>query len=533
MATVTVAECEPPNNGAHAVNNCGQPDSGQRRPTAATQTDGQPPIVCNGILCYLYNKMDCMVHDTLVKLCADHFNANDTDTAKQLVYECDEVQKLGLRQGRRRQGPNRGKNNIEDILCALHKCTKGLPIFAVSDLSTLPQLDINDIDFGYILSEFRAMRAEMTELRRDVNDVKSKGADKVQWPTINSKVTANDDTPESNATSGETTGSMIGATIGATSGASVGSTIGATIGATSGASVGSTIGATIGATSGATVGSTIGATIGATSGATSGASVGSTIGATSGATSGASVGSTIGATSGATSGASVGSTIGATSGATSGASVGSTIGSTIGATIGATSGPTSGASVGSTIGSTIGATIGATSGPTSGASVGSTIGATSGATSGASVGSTIGATSGARTGRTTYPNGGKTRRTPRADDDGYVTVTRRKSSKVGFNNQMKRPVIGTRTHGNTLKVSCGRFVSVFVSRLDPSVSCDTLSDYIYDVHSINAKCEQLVTKYNTYASFKVDVTCNDISTFLDADKWPQGVYLRKFFNNKK
>ena len=490
MTTVTVAECEPPNNGADAVNNCGQPDSGQRRPTAATQTDGQPPIVCNGILCYLYNKMDCMVHDTLVKLCADHFNANDTDTAKQLVYECDEVQKLGLRQGRRRQGPNRGKNNIEDILCALHKCTKGLPIFAVSDLSTLPQLDINDIDFGYILSEFRAMRAEMTELRRDVNDVKSKGADKVQWPTINSKVTANDDTSESNATSGETTGSMIGATIGATSGASVGSTIGATISATSGASVGSTIGAT----SGATVGSTIGATIGATSGA----SVGSTIGATSG----ASVGSTIGATSGATSGASVGSTIGATSGATSGASVGSTIGST----------------------------IGATSGPTSGASVGSTIGATSGATSGASVGSTIGATSGARTGRTTYPNGGKTRRTPRADD---VTVTRRKSSKVGFNNQMKRPVIGTRTHGNTLKVSCGRFVSVFVSRLDPSVSCDTLSDYIYDVHSINAKCEQLVTKYNTYASFKVDVTCNDISTFLDADKWPQGVYLRKFFNNKK
>ena len=286
-----------------------------------------------------------------------------------------------------------------------------------------------------------------------------------------SKVTANDDTPESNATSGETTGSMTGATSGAASGASVGSTIGAA----SGASVGSTIGAT------------------------SGASVGSTIGATIGATSGASVGSTIGATSGPTSGASVGSTIGATSGAMSGASVGST--------------------------------IGATSGATSGASVGSTIGAKSGATSGASVGSTIGATSGARTGRTTYPNDGKTRRTPRADDEGYVTVTRRKSSKVGFNNQMKRPVIGTRSHGNTLKVSCGRFV--FVSRLDPSVSCDTLSDYIYDVHNINAKCEQLVTKYNTYASFKVDVTCNDISTFLDADKWPQGVYLRKFFNNKK
>ena len=98
---------------------------------------------------------------------------------------------------------------------------------------------------------------------------------------------------------------------------------------------------------------------------------------------------------------------------------------------------------------------------------------------------------------------------------------------------MKKPVIGTRSHGNTLKVSSGRFISIFVSRLDPSVSCDALSAYINDVHSINANCEQLITKYNTYASFKVDVTFNDMSTFLHPDKWPQGVYLRKFFNNKK
>ena len=82
----------------------------------ATQADVQPLIVCNGILCYLFNKMDIMVHDTLVKLCTDHLDANDTDTAKQQLYECDEVRKLGLRQGRRRQGPNRAKNNIEDVL---------------------------------------------------------------------------------------------------------------------------------------------------------------------------------------------------------------------------------------------------------------------------------------------------------------------------------------------------------------------------------------------------------------------------------
>ena len=70
---------------------------------------------CNGILCYVYNTMDIMEHDTLVKLCADHFTADDTDTAKHQLYECEEVMKLGSRQGRRRQGPNRA-NTILRIL---------------------------------------------------------------------------------------------------------------------------------------------------------------------------------------------------------------------------------------------------------------------------------------------------------------------------------------------------------------------------------------------------------------------------------
>ena len=149
-----------------------------------------------------------------------------------------------------------------------------------------------------------------------------------------------------------------------------------------------------------------------------------------------------------------------------------------------------------------------------------TCGPTSGARSGATNGSTSGATRG-----DTRP----TQRSARADDDGYIRVARKKSLNVNT----KRPVIGTRLHGNTLKVSSGRFISIFVSRLDPSVSCDALSAYIHDVHSIDANCEKLITKYNTYASFKVNVTCNDMSTFLDPDKWPQGVYLRKLFNNKK
>ena len=51
----------------------------------------------------------------------------------------------------------------------------------------------------------------------------------------------------------------------------------------------------------------------------------------------------------------------------------------------------------------------------------------------------------------------------------------------------------------------GRSLSVFISRLDPTVSIDELSLYIKSEHSLDAKCEKLKTKHDSYASFKIDV----------------------------
>ena len=62
------------------------------------------------------------------------------------------------------------------MLLALHQSPRGLPSFAVTDLSSLPTLDVNS---GHIVSEFHAMRAEMADLRRDVTAVKSRDSDPV------------------------------------------------------------------------------------------------------------------------------------------------------------------------------------------------------------------------------------------------------------------------------------------------------------------------------------------------------------------
>ena len=70
---------------------------------------------------------------------------------------------------RRRNGPNKDKNNIEDVMYVLHKCPTGLPTFVVSDLASLPPLDVNNVDFAHILGEIRALRAEMATLRTEVS----------------------------------------------------------------------------------------------------------------------------------------------------------------------------------------------------------------------------------------------------------------------------------------------------------------------------------------------------------------------------
>ena len=103
---------------------------------ALTGAHNKHDIVCNGVLCYLYCKMDIMVHDTLVKLCADHFDSTEIEAARQMLYNYDAIKILNIKKSRRRQGPTKDRYNIEDMLLALHKCRSGLPTFAVSDLAS-------------------------------------------------------------------------------------------------------------------------------------------------------------------------------------------------------------------------------------------------------------------------------------------------------------------------------------------------------------------------------------------------------------
>ena len=111
------------------------------------------------------------------------------------------------------------------------------------------------------------------------------------------------------------------------------------------------------------------------------------------------------------------------------------------------------------------------------------------------------------------------------DVDGYTRLTRKRSVRT-------KAVIGTNNGTSSLKVKTGRYVSLFVSRLDPGTSHEDLESYFRDTHKLPATCTQLTTKHDSYASFKVDVMCDSAADLYNSDKWPAGVYLRKFFRQK-
>ena len=111
------------------------------------------------------------------------------------------------------------------------------------------------------------------------------------------------------------------------------------------------------------------------------------------------------------------------------------------------------------------------------------------------------------------------------DADGYTRVTRKRSVRT-------KAVIGTNNGTSSLKVKTGRFVSLFVSRLDPETTHEDLETFFRDTHKLAATCTQLTTKHDSYASFKVDGMCDSAADLYNSDKWPAGVYLRKFFRQK-
>ena len=115
----------------------------------------------------------------------------------------------------------------------------------------------------------------------------------------------------------------------------------------------------------------------------------------------------------------------------------------------------------------------------------------------------------------------------RGDSDGYTTVVKRKKRRP--NASKATAVVGKMQH-SAVKAKTGRYAAVFVSRLLPDTTTQQMEAFVQEAHHLVSKCSKLETKHDSYSSFKIEVTCDNIADIYDAGKWPEGAYVRRYYN---
>lgn len=113
-----------------------------------------------------------------------------------------------------------------------------------------------------------------------------------------------------------------------------------------------------------------------------------------------------------------------------------------------------------------------------------------------------------------------------SDSRPFITVHRRCNRSNFHTNQVKgdnRPkvVIGSASSHSLKGLIARSSASIFVTRLAPETTADDVKNYIKDVFNISVNCERLLTKYQTYSSFRVDTGQKYIKSLLSSRGWLQ------------
>ena len=141
---------------------------------AWTDPDGKT-IYIDNVLCYIQNKVTILDADTIVSLCDPVFEATEIEAAKKKLFDlCHE--ESDKTEDKTRIGKHKIASYIRDIYALLHEKGNSAPVFVAQDVNRLPPVTIKHLDMSIILSENKALRAEVKvmkeamELQKKSND---------------------------------------------------------------------------------------------------------------------------------------------------------------------------------------------------------------------------------------------------------------------------------------------------------------------------------------------------------------------------
>ena len=75
-------------------------------------------------------------------------------------------------------------------------------------------------------------------------------------------------------------------------------------------------------------------------------------------------------------------------------------------------------------------------------------------------------------------------------------------------------------------------VSFYVGQIDNSVEVSDLRTFIEGQNVRVVELEELVRRHNRFKSFRLCVKKGDIESIKDANFWPEGIVLRRFFRKQ-
>lgn len=78
-----------------------------------------------------------------------------------------------------------------------------------------------------------------------------------------------------------------------------------------------------------------------------------------------------------------------------------------------------------------------------------------------------------------------------------------------------------------------KLVSVFATRFSPDLDAKTLCDYLTEKLGKTVTCRKIDSTRNRFSSFHVTAECNEVTDMYEPQLWPEGIYVRRYFEARK
>lgn len=122
---------------------------------------GERKYVENGLLFFLNNKVNFMVHDDIIMLCNDFYGDEEVVEAKKIMY--DEFKRP--REAKSYRGANKKVNEIREMVNFLSENVSDNVLFCITRCTQVPPVSTDYIDVAAINRHVSLLRSEMSVMR--------------------------------------------------------------------------------------------------------------------------------------------------------------------------------------------------------------------------------------------------------------------------------------------------------------------------------------------------------------------------------